>query len=341
MKICAWQLVFLIAASIPQARAQTLFATSCAEDSEIEATKRQAVDNSATKFLQTLFSANPTAAFDALSTEGRKSAKREDFPGLANAIIRKFFTDEHNAVLSRLKDTRVQKTYLLNLKGKSPGNIVCGRSLSSPDGWASLAASDIPEQAYVLITAPATNNEITFTLWLVPEQSQSKIQSIWTNVSTLADKGALQVWQLARAQSAQGHQFNAALLLSAAADLALRGPNFQAGITQSISKDMSTLTLPAEISGPPPFTWKSPDHTWKVLNAGPLAIGGKIYVLLIHEVQPWQTDAQVDGWNKQLLVYFKKRFPEYSGAFAGLVARARERGTNRGFGTVEELGSPK
>ena len=246
-----------------------------------------------------------------------------------------------NVVLSRLKDTRVQRTYLLNLKGKSPGSIVCGRDLSKPDGWASLAASDIPEQAYVQIAAHAINNEIIFTLWLVPEQSQWKVQSVWTNVSTLADKGALQVWQLARAQSAQGHQFNAALLLNAAAELAQRGPNFQAGITQSISKDMSELALPAELKGDLPFIWKSADHTWKVLNAGPLAIGGKIYVLIVHEVQPWQTDAQVDGWNKQLLVYFRKRFPEYSGVFAGLVARARERGTNRGFGTVEELAPPK
>ena len=81
-------------------------------------------------------------------------------------------------------------------------------------------------------------------------------------------------------------------------------------------------------------------HT-KVMNVGPVAIGGKIYVAITHEVSPWQSDQQVDGWNKNLINYFKHRFPEYSGVFAGLVVRAKERGTNRGFGTVDAPSSQK
>jgi hypothetical protein len=87
--------------------------------------------------------------------------------------------------------------------------------------------------------------------------------------------------------------------------------------------------------------WKSANNTWKVLSVSPTAVAGKIYVIIVHEVHPWQTDAQVDGWNKELLTWFKRRFPEYSGVFAGLVARARESGTNRGYGTVEAPGTPK
>src|SRR5262249_5202496 len=134
-----------------------------------------------------------------------------------------------------------------------------------------------------------------------------------------------------------GHKFNAALLYAAATQVANRGPNFQLGITQSISEDLSKLTVPSEIQGQPPFLWKDGHNTYKVLNVGPIAVGGKMYITIAHEVSPWQTDAEVDSWNKQLLGYFKKRFPEYSDVFAGLVARAMERGTDRGFGTVEEL----
>jgi hypothetical protein len=77
------------------------------------------------------------------------------------------------------------------------------------------------------------------------------------------------------------------------------------------------------------------------MNVGPIAIAGKMYILIVHQVSPWQSDAQVDGWNKELLSYFKRRFPEYSDVFSGLVARAIEQGTSRGFGTVEEVPSAK
>jgi len=49
------------------------------------------------------------------------------------------------------------------------------------------------------------------------------------------------------------HSFNAALLYAAAAQTANRGPSFQLGIAQSISDEMSRLTVPDEIKGQPPF----------------------------------------------------------------------------------------
>lgn len=78
-----------------------------------------------------------------------------------------------------------------------------------------------------------------------------------------------------------------------------------------------------------------------MLNVGPIAVGGKIYVMILQEIQRWQTDSQIDGWNRELLADFKKRFPEYSVVFAGLVVRARESGTSRGYGTIEKYGAAK
>ena len=188
---------------------------------------------------------------------------------------------------------------------------------------------------------PNREHKLAIAVWLVPERNGWKVQSFRANVSTLADKDSKQLWELARAQQALKHSFNAALLYAAAAQTANRGPSFQLGIMQSISNQMSSLTVPDEIKGQPPFLWKNGETTYKVATVGPMAIGGKIYVVMNHEVSPWQTNEQVDGWNKELLSYFKHRFPEYSDAFAGLVARATERGSNRGFGTVEELSPSK
>ncbi|HZS28214.1 MAG TPA: hypothetical protein VFB76_13375 [Candidatus Angelobacter sp.] len=104
---------------------------------------------------------------------------------------------------------------------------------------------------------------------------------------------------------------------------------------------MSALSIPAEVKGPPPFLWKNEEKTYKVLQVGPIAIGGKIYLTVNHEVPLWQSNEQVDGWNKEFIRYIKQHFPEYSDAFAGIVVRAMERGTTREFGTVDELKTSK
>jgi hypothetical protein len=194
----------------------------------------------------------------------------------------------------------------------------------------------------VLLFADAINNQFALTAWLVPEQSPWKVQGYWLNVATLADKNSFQLWGLAREQQGRGHKFNASLLYAAAAQIANRGPNFQMGLAQAITQSASSLEVPSEINAAPPFSWRSNTATFKVLNVGPIAVGGKIYVIIVQEVSPWKTDAEVDGRNKQLLSFFKARFPEYSDVFSGLVARAVEHGGNRGYGTVDDLtkGSP-
>jgi hypothetical protein len=313
-----------------QALPQEPFASACGEDAHVDAAKRKTIDAVAMNFVDTLLGPNPSVALDFLSRAARAETTSQQFEGV-EAVIRRF----------EAKNVILQHTYFIELKGKSPGRIVCGTDLSRPEGWESLEAESIPEQAHVLLSADTVNNKLAITVWLVPEQTGWKVQDFRWNVSTLADKDSAQLWELARDQQALKHGFNAALLYAAAAQTANRGPSFQLGIAQSISEEMSKLTVPDEIKGQPPFLWKNRETTYKVANVGPIAVGGKIYVVITHEVPPWQTNEQVDGWNKELLSYFKRRFPEYSDVFAGLVARATERGSNRGYGTVEELSPSK
>ena len=311
--------------------AQEPFVTSCGEDAHIDAAKKKTIDSFAMDFVQTLLGPTPSGAFDLMTKAGQAETTRQQLNGAALTIVRQF----------EPKNVTLQHTYLIELKGKSPGRVVCATDLSKPNGWESLSAESVPEQAHVLLSADTRNNELAIVVWLVPEQSEWKVHSFRLNVSTLADKDSLQLWELARTQQGRQHSFNADLLYTAAAQTADRGPNFQLGITQKISEDLSNLTVPAEIKGQPPFFWKDGETVYKVMSVGPIAVGGKVYVIIVHEVSPWQSDGQVDGWNKELLKWFKLRFPEYSDVFAGLVARATERGSNRGYGTVEELPSPK
>jgi hypothetical protein len=310
-----------------QALPQAPFAFSCAEDTHVDQGKKQPIDSVAMNFVQAMLGPRPSAAFDSMSKAGQAETTREKFDAMAGGIVRQF----------EPKNVTLQHTYLIDLKGKSPGRVVCATDLSKPEGWESLSAADVPEQAHVLLSAETRNNKLAFVVWLVPEPSEWKVQSFRLNISTLADRDSLQLWELARTQQGRQHSFNAALLYAAAVQTADRGPNFRSGIAQSISDEMSKLTVPVEIQGQPPFFWKNGEATYKVASVGPIAVGGKTYVVIVHEVSPWQSDEQVDGWNKELLSYFKHRFPEYSDFFAGLVARATERGTNRGYGTVEEI----
>lgn len=73
-----------------------------------------------------------------------------------------------------------------------------------------------------------------------------------------------------------------------------------------------------------------------MLNVGPIGVSEKIYLLVDHEIEAWAQDKEADRKNRDLITGFVKAYPEYREVFAGMVARAHERGGNRGFGTVEQ-----
>lgn len=311
--------------------AQSAFVVTCAQDAHIDLAKKSAIDSAAVKFAGVLFSSNPGSAFDAFTKEGQQATTREKVAAIGEGLVRQF----------NPKNVAVQHSYLVELVGESAGPVVCGPDLSKPEETVILAILDLPEQARVLMTADTTNNRLAITVLLILEQDAWTVQAFWVNVSTLADEDSNQLWQSGRGQASKGHDFNAALLLSAALQIANRGPAFKLGIVQYIQEDLSNLTLPIDLKGQPPFIWNKGLKEFKVLNVGPIAVGGKIYVNITHEVDPWEKDAQVVGRNKELIAYFKQRFPEYSDVFAGIVVRANERGTNRGYGTVDEKPTSK
>lgn len=312
------------------ARAQ--FFSSCAESEKIATSKRGAIEEAALSFTRAALGNDMDAAYDQFTAEAQQNLTREQFRGTVQQVLQP---------LGSFKNLRVQHTYFVHLVGTSPQRIICGDDISSPQGWVAVAAKDVPEQGHVLVEGQALNNAWVFAVWLIPEQGKWRVQSFYANASTLADKSAEDIWALARAEKARGHSLNAAVLWAAATALASRGPNFQLGILPTIQEEMQQLSVPQELQGQPPFLWKAGEKAFRVLMVGPIAIGGKIYLVIDHEVQPWINDEQVEGWNRELMRYVVGRFPEYSEIFAGLLIRGREQGSNRLFGTVKEVTQPK
>lgn len=305
--------------------------TRCYFDDGIELARRRAINSVAEGFMRAVLGGNATAAYGMLAAELQSKVTLDQFKGQVDVVT----------AYAPVKLART-RSFFLELNGTSPGKVVCAEDLSRPGGWQALAAANIPEQAHVLLTAKTVNNGLTFALWLTPAQSDWKVRGFWWNVSSMAGKDSSQLWEMGRAQAAKGNNFNAAALLTAAGKLAERGPDFQMGLTPAISESLSKLPpLPPDMAGERPFLWKDGATTYKVQTIGPIGVGGKIHLIIEHEVPTGQTDETFEARNKELIRYFKKRFPEYSDAFAGVIVRALESGTTRGYGTVDEHSGTK
>jgi hypothetical protein len=190
------------------------------------------------------------------------------------------------------------------------------------------------EQAHVIVEGDAPNARWAFVLWLVPEQGW-QIHHFQAKPTQLAGKSANEMQDLARLEEARDHHFNAAVLYGTARSLADLGPNFRLRVLQDITSEIAKVALPPELQGQAPYTWHLENAEFRILAVGPFGAEGKLYLRLTHEVAPWRDDQEAEQRNRELMPRFARAFPEYSTVFAGLIAEARERGTNRGYRTID------
>lgn len=324
-------LTVALALSAVSLTAQTPFTGSCAEDDHIPAAKRQLLNEAALRFVMTLTGENPGSAFDQLTSDAQRNAPREEIVKLAAVMLRPF--NPHNPA--------VRHSYFVELTGKGAGRVICGDKINVPLSRTVVAAADAPQQGHAIVTVDLVNDVLAVTCWLLPERGVWKVHSFSLNQATVGDKGPEQLREMAQAEVGRGHLFNATLLYAAALRTANRGGDLELGILTAINEDASLLEVPAELRGQPPYLWKGPAREFEVKQVGPIAIGGEINLMVDHVVPAWTSDAQVDGWNKELMTYLKSRFPEYTGVFQGLIVRGHERGGARGYGTVEETPASK
>jgi hypothetical protein len=309
--------------------AQPILAT-CATGDEIPADKRVAIEQAGLRFVQALVSFNTEVAYTELSSGAKQAVPRDKVAALIAQAIQP---------MAPFSAARVAQIHLVRAETSAPtARVLCG-SLARPEDWVSVAAKPIAEQAHVLIDAQTKNNGWTFALWLVPEQDW-RVEYFTVVPSTMVGKTARDLWDIARSEQQSKRNFNAAMLYMAASQLASRGPNFQLGITSEMQKDMQKLQLPPQLQGQAPFIWKFGDHEYKILNVGPIGVGGKIYLTLTQETAPWGANQEADQHNRALISDFARAVPEYTNVFAGLVVGAKERGGNRLFNTVDETTAP-
>lgn len=304
------------------------FASSCKQDGEIPAEKLAAIDNRALLFVHAALGPHPAHAFQSYATTRlQKEVSATQFGQFMRRV-------DHFAPFDPVGVTH---TYWANVVGQPQGAWVKCGTLSEPRNLVSFRTMPSVKQAWVLVNGKARNNTWTFTIWLVWSGGGWRVDSFTANASTLANLSAEDVWRLARSEEARHHWLNAFILYNMAIQLAWRGPSFRLGIVQAIRRQMEKIHVPSSLQGKPPFAWSFGAHTFKVLNVGPIAVAGKIYLDIAYDARPWKNYKQVDQENRELIRDFASKYPEYSAVFAGIIGEAHEIGGNQGFRTVEVL----
>lgn len=303
------------------------FTATCKADDEVSTKDREAVGQVALKFVQDALRPDPSTAYSAFTADAKATVSLEQFvSGFQNVI----------KPMGPYKDLRVAHTYIARVTGGSQEQrVVCG-NLSSPESWVAVNAKPGPAEAHVIVEGQTINNTTAFVVWLIPEQGNWHVQYIHYATAGMVGNSADDLRKMAATENQKHHSLNAFILYAAALQLADRGPFFQLGVRPEIEREMGEVQRPHILQGQPPFTWDLDKSTFKVLNVGPIGVGGKIYLLVNHEVEPWAADKEADRKNRDFITAFAKAYPEYRDAFAGLVVRAHERGGSRGYGTVNE-----
>jgi len=296
----------------------------CTADDEIPAPERGAIEKAALQMVQTILAGHFDAAYAELTPDAQQAVPLDKFVAVSKQETKSVGTDSN---------LRVARTYLLTGTVGTDSRIVCG-TLAQPQDWVSVAAKANVKQAHVVVEAQTKNNRWSFILWLI-SMPEWRVQYGWLAVSDVAGKSSQDLWDLARAEQKQKHDFNAAILFISANQLADRGPNFQLGIQPGIQDDLKKQTVPAIIAGQAPFTWKLGAETFKVLHVGPVGVDGKLYLSIAQELPVWSGDSEADATNRKLIHEFADAVPEFSAVFAGFVVEAYDENRDRGYRTVD------
>lgn len=302
-----------------------LLLSNCSIDNEISVANRNAIDQAATKFVQDLTGANPAGAYAAMTPEAKKKMTAEKFTVMAHERIQS---------AGPFKNLHVAHTYFVKIASKGTQQQVACGDTTKPEQWANVAAKAIPRQAHAIVEGQTASGSRAFTLWLIPEQKSWHVQDFQLGVESLAGKQAHDLWDLARAEEQQNHDFNAYMLYVTALQLAWRGPNLELGVHAEIQKEMQAAQKPKDLKEQAGFNWESDNSAFKVVSMGPIASDGKMYLQISQELPPWTEDKDADSRNRALAGAFAKLYPEYRDVFAGLAVEAHGHGTTLKYRTL-------
>jgi hypothetical protein len=333
-------MLLLVTVLVSSGGCQSSFFYNCNEGGEIDPEKRSTIAAASVQFTQAALAGDAEAVYSTLTDAAKANASRDQLIGVLQ--------DFKGA--GTFSDFKIERIMTLTGRGdtsKSNGHADCTKDATHPEAHLMLTIEKVPEQAYVLVSAKNSNSNskgyssetwIT-TLWLIPRAGKWQVNGFHAVMATLLSRPVDEYLARARRENGRGHTLNASTLYFDAASLAARGPFYHTGMEDLIQQESQQVTQPQEFRGPPPFSLAGPSGSFSIVRMITTQMNGKLYLVIVHEVDPWKDSKEVERKNKVLIQAFAKRFPEYSDIFGGIVAQAAARGSDKGWNTVEDNAS--
>lgn len=296
----------------------------CAQDRDIPAATRSAIDRSAMSFARAVAGPDPAAAYPQLTADARRNLSRAEFLALVRTQV---------APHEPFQSLRLTHSYLVRGVGQR-AEVQCQKLEESPD-WTMVVAAPIPQQAHIIVEGHSAAGDSAFVICMMPEAGEWRVRFFFFSPKvTIAGKSAREFRNLAKAQLRRHHDFNAYVLYSTAIELCSFGADVHLDAQWESEDALRQIPVPSELAGKPPRRWQFGGSTFRILKIVPAGLGGKIYLKIAQESSPWPGDAAADLQNHELISDFAAAHPEYSDAFAGLIAEAVDAGGNRRHQTV-------
>ncbi|MGD0143169.1 MAG: hypothetical protein ABSC92_08430 [Rhizomicrobium sp.] len=301
---------------------------NCAEDNEIASSERDGVDNAAMAFVRTAMGSHPENAYATMTNEAKTSVSREKFITFLKQMVR---------TSGPFRNTRLLHTYFIQNGGNGPdARAICGKVAG--DDWVSVQVKPSLPQAHVVIASSTVNNDWAITLWLLPDGDSWQVQYFNMSMSSIVGLTPDMLLARARREREAGRAFNAAMLYAGVQGTIDRGPAFRLGAGQALRADLENFAAPPELSGDPPFDWNMNGVDYNVGQVTIIGIAGKLGLVFMLPQAVWSSDPDADAGNRAFINAFIATHPDYSNAFAFLVARALKPDNSGGFATVYENG---
>jgi hypothetical protein len=329
MRRWACILTVLIGLSSLEACGPSSFYYNCHTADDINATTRSEVTTESLKFARAAFDGDAPQAFEQLTDEAKKNVSQEQLTNIFQGM----------KASGPYDSLRVERLMAVTGRGhmqQQTSVADCAKDTALTENNVRVVIANVPEQAYAMVSAKGSHENWFAILWLIPSSGKWQIQSFQVAMGTAAGKPVADILAMARQENSQGHTLNAGALYAAAASLAAYGPFYHTRLEDVIQKEAQQVSPPQEFRQRPPFNLPGPAGSFSIVRLSPIAINGKLYLVISQEVSPWKDSREIEQKNRSLIKTFASRFPEYQNAFAGLVAEATESGGTNGWRTVME-----
>ncbi len=300
---------------------------TCVVDTQIPASVRAEVEKAAREFVTRMAADDAAGAWSRTSPLFRQSVTFEQLGGM----------------LARMKSHEPYGPFSLEhiyeIRDQRSGDPaqVCPDTDTDKVGTALAKALSAPLQYHVLLHADTPNYRMRVALWMLPGEHGHEVIGLHFQAVTVAGRDVKAFLELARAQAAKGHAFNATFLYLSARGASALGDQFQTAEAKTVLDEVAAaLAAPMpDLAGPPPWTWTLDGRPYQVFGANALSWRHRYTLVFQYRPADWdgKDAAAAEKINRATIEAFRKAHPDWDEAFDAIVVQALEPNGRNWWGT--------